>query len=585
MLRFIFSIGALALLLLAPSAQAQAQSADSWTTLVTEPLSPAQRNARIDLTRTKGRSKAVRLAVRQGGIVLERIVVTYSNGQVFYGDLERPIPLRAGQTSDAFDQRIEERFIDTVDLAYRVNGRQAGAPQIEVQALQSPTGRLAERPRTVAPTVAVGQPAAKAAEKGPADGTAGAPYSTDRREPQVAARPAAPAARSRSIAPTRSAAPLPSSQPAAGAARDDKPYATVDIYFGTDRKREQDRQKWDRTLASFGTQSDKRLTLGKAVVTVPKEGRERGQITRPEWDLVVAKFSLRNEDLARDFTIFGVDVLDQRTWLAAVQKQREQSRRFKDQALIFVHGFNVSFDDALFRAAQIAYDLDFDGVPFVFSWPSIAGVSGYVLDRNRARGAQDYLRQFIELVEKESGAKQIHLVAHSMGADPLLGALRDMAIATPPGTRPDRPRFNEVILAAPDVTRDNFEQIAQRIAPLRKGMTLYASSNDRALQASGILTLGESPAGGVPSSGPLIMAGLDTIDVSLANTDFFSLNHSTFADRAQLLTDIRGLLEKGTRPPSARLPAYHAVSIPNGGTYWRFEPDGATTVTGSSPQR
>jgi esterase/lipase superfamily enzyme len=69
-----------------------------------------------------------------------------------------------------------------------------------------------------------------------------------------------------------------------------------------------------------------------------------------------------------------------------------------------VHGFNVSFDDALFRAAQMTFDTGFDGVPFVYSWPSIAGLSGYILDRTRAQSAEDYLRSFIELIEKQSGA-------------------------------------------------------------------------------------------------------------------------------------------------------------------------------------
>lgn len=576
MVRFLLSLAVLAVVLIAPpAARSQSQPNDSWISLGVGTLHPTSRSARIDVSRTKGRSKAVRLAAREGNVIIDRVVITYANGQVHFGDLEKPITLRSGQTSEPFDLRIEERFIDTVDVAYRIEGRQTGAPQIEVQGLQSPAGRLAGRAAKTPPTVALGKPGAKngGSDRGIAGsrgGGDGAPATSERRD--APAGSPAPTARSRSVTPPKAAAPTPSAEPSTATSGDNRPYGTVDIYFGTDRKREQDRQKWERKLATFGTLSDKKLTLGKAVVTVPKEGRERGQITRPEFDILVAKFSLRNEDLARDFTIFGVDVLDQRTWLAAIRKQREQSRRFKDQALIFVHGFNVSFDDALFRAAQISYDLEFDGVPLVFSWPSIAGLTGYVLDRNRARNAQEYLRQFIELVEKESGAQQIHLVAHSMGADPLLGALRDMALATPAGTRPEKPRFNEVILAAPDVTRDNFEQVAERIVGLRKGMTLYASSNDRALQASGILTLGEFPAGGVPSIGPLVMSGLDTIDVSRANTDFFSLNHSTFADRAQLLTDMRGLLERGVRPPNIRLKAYREVILSGGGIYWRFEP-------------
>jgi len=236
--------------------------------------------------------------------------------------------------------------------------------------------------------------------------------------------------------------------------------------------------------------------------------------------------------------------------------------------------FNVSFDDALFRAAQITFDVEFDGVPFVYSWPSIAGLSGYILDRTRAQAADEYLRQFIELIERETGATQIHLIAHSMGSDPLLKVLRSMSTETasaPVGAAARRPRFGEIILAAPDVTRETFVQVAARIRPLAKGMTLYASSNDWALRASRELLRGENPAGWIPAEGPLVVSGIDTIDVSRASTDFFNLNHTTFAERESLLKDLGGLLEKGTRPPSTRLSAYKTIASPNG-SYWRFEP-------------
>ena len=206
------------------------------------------------------------------------------------------------------------------------------------------------------------------------------------------------------------------------------------------------------------------------------------------------------------------------------------------------------------------------------SWPSVAGLSGYILDRTRAQGAEDSLRQFIELIERDTGATQIHLIAHSMGSDPLLRVLRSMSTETAAaGTAARRPRFGEVILAAPDVTRETFSQVAGRIKPLAKGMTLYASSNDWALRVSRELLRGENPAGWVPAEGPLVISGIDTIDVSRASTDFFNLNHTTFAERELVLKDLGGLLESGKRPPSTRLQAYKAVASP-AGSYWRFEP-------------
>jgi esterase/lipase superfamily enzyme len=154
-----------------------------------------------------------------------------------------------------------------------------------------------------------------------------------------------------------------------------------------------------------------------------------------------------------------------------------------------------------------------------------------------------------------------------MGAQALLEVLRDIRNIGGPAVAA-KPMFNEVILAAPDVTRDNFEQIVRQVRGLTGGMTLYASANDRALRLS--QKLSGASAGHVPANGPVVVAGVDSIDVSAASTDFFSLNHSTFADRAQLIEDMRRLLDKSQRPPDQRIEVYKPVTGASG-TYWKYE--------------
>jgi esterase/lipase superfamily enzyme len=67
--------------------------------------------------------------------------------------------------------------------------------------------------------------------------------------------------------------------------------------------------------------------------------------------------------------------------------QLAKAVRYRDQVFIFVHGFNTSFDDALYRTAQLAYDMEFDGVPYLFSWPSMASATEYLYDRDSADGS------------------------------------------------------------------------------------------------------------------------------------------------------------------------------------------------------
>jgi esterase/lipase superfamily enzyme len=79
------------------------------------------------------------------------------------------------------------------------------------------------------------------------------------------------------------------------------------------------------------------------------------------------------------------------------------AERFEKQAFVFVHGFNVGFDAAAYRTAQIVYDLGFDGAPVFYSWPSRGGIKEYEYDQNSARQARAHLRSFLELVRSQSG--------------------------------------------------------------------------------------------------------------------------------------------------------------------------------------
>ena len=204
--------------------------------------------------------------------------------------------------------------------------------------------------------------------------------------------------------------------------------------------------------------------------------------------------------------------------------------------MIFVHGYNTSFDNALYRTAQIAYDMQFDGAPFVYSWPSGGAVTSYTYDRESAEGAEPHLRKFIELVVKETGATSVSIIAHSMGNQALLNVLREMN-SPPPGAL-----ISQLILAAPDVDTDNFANLASKIGGLSLGITLYASSNDRALIASRNFW-GHSRAGDVPAAGPVVLPSIETIDVTAASTDIFALNHSGYAQNNVLLTDMGKLIE------------------------------------------
>jgi esterase/lipase superfamily enzyme len=356
--------------------------------------------------------------------------------------------------------------------------------------------------------------------------------------------------------------------------REPKRYIEMPVFYGTTRQREDDRTKNNQTLATFSGELGQDLILGRAIVTVPTE-REPGTIPRPETNLLIMRIAFRNEEPNRDFTIASVEVMAKDEFAAEMRKQVAVSKRYKDQAFVFVHGYNVSFDDALFRTAQIAHDIGFDGPAVTFSWPSRGGAWDYVHDINTAKGSRDGLRTLLETIAQDTNVTSVNLVAHSMGNDPTIEVLREQAeIIARKGQTIDF-KLNEVVLAAPDVSRSVFERFAARVASVVKGgITLLASKNDLAMSASKRVASGLVRAGDIPKEGIVIVPGIESIDVSEASTAFLSTNHSAFADREHLVTDLRYLFERADRkhPPDVRYKIYRpAGSQPK--QWWQYKKD------------
>ena len=367
--------------------------------------------------------------------------------------------------------------------------------------------------------------------------------------------PAAPAASEKEA--TRSLSGPPPGSPAASQGDWD----VVPVFYGTDRVRKDEPKR-----VIYSSERARRLELGHALVTVPKT-HQVPNIERP-FAIRIPYFQVTLYEGAEDpkshFTIKEMAILTREEFIARARERVNGSRAFKDQAVVFVHGYNNSFDYALYRTAQMAYDLKFDGAAFLYSWPSLGDFSGYGYDRESSLQAEPYLRQYLELVLKETGAKQVSVIAHSMGNLPLLQVLRDLGPNLPSDVR-----LNQIIMAAPDVDRNVFENIASDLQKYGRGLTLYASANDRAMQAARRVAGGIPRAGDVPLDGPIIIEGIDTIDVTQTSLDYLALNHSIYAEKSALLNDIGLLLQTGERPPDKRIPILELIESGRG-KFWRY---------------
>lgn len=492
--------------------------------ILVEPAEDADRLAR-QIAAQGGRLVPLQVRRALGHRVLDEVVFVQRDvrlGTDGEPALCTPYVVVTGETGRIADQAARERHA-------RVASVMIAMPQPGRQALQTP--------------VAVSVSAESTARR-----EAAPPATRGMRTQPPPAPPARP--RIEADAPPATAPP---------ATPDDKPFTAIPVYFGTDRNR----TSTPAGTLTFGTDGADRLSLGQAIVTIPRNHRVDRGVERPSWLDVL---SLRNpfrEDPALHFTLDRLDVFsNEEQFLGAVRARMSEAREFKNQALVFVHGYRNTFDDGLFRAAQIAYDTGFDGATFLYSWPSAGGIRFYVLDENNARDAVPHLEAFLDLVVQRSGAETVHVIAHSMGNLPLLSALKSMASRSGPRTS-----FKTLVMAAPDVSWRQMQETATAVAGVSRASTLYASQNDRALQVSRELRRGQPRAGDVTKDGPIVVEGVDSIDVSATGTELFALNHSGFAEAKELVEDLKLILRSGKRMPDRNDRLLRAGAQPR--LWWR----------------
>ena len=200
------------------------------------------------------------------------------------------------------------------------------------------------------------------------------------------------------------------------------------------------------------------------------------------------------------------------------------------RAMIFIHGYNTAFDDAVYRATQIAHDSNYGGTPVLFSWASGGSSTDYVYDRESASVARDQLEVTLRVLA-QSGARRIDIVAHSMGTWVTMEALRQLAIR---GDRDLGGKLGDVVLASPDIDVDVFKSQMRQYGKPKKPFFLLLSADDRALRLSGILAGNKPRLGDYKSAADLADYGVVVVDLSKAK-GADSFNHTKFADNPEMV--------------------------------------------------
>jgi esterase/lipase superfamily enzyme len=126
---------------------------------------------------------------------------------------------------------------------------------------------------------------------------------------------------------------------------------------------------------------------------------------------LIKRVLLRQDDRVQLQT---VKHLSAESYWEALQKIFEGTNDPKT-AIVLVHGYNVSFESAAIRAAQIGYDLGAQRAMALFSWPSRGTLGGYLADAAAIEASEAAIENFLIDFTERSGAETVHIIAHRMG--------------------------------------------------------------------------------------------------------------------------------------------------------------------------
>lgn len=285
-----------------------------------------------------------------------------------------------------------------------------------------------------------------------------------------------------------------------------------------------------------GRRSDQ-LNLARVTVSVPSI-HKTGAIERPRG---------RTSNPSKFFT--ASDLATYPDEPAFVSQVSADLARHDGRALVFVHGYNNLFDDAVYRTTQIVHDSGYDGVPVLFSWASGGRTVDYVYDRDSTTAARDHLEETLRLLVK-AGAKRVDIIAHSMGNFLTVEALRQLAMT---GDRDLDGRLGDVVLASPDIDVDVFKSQMKRYGKPARPFILLLSRDDRALSVSQLISGDRPRLGGYDNTEEIAALGLVVVDLTDVSAGD-ALNHAKFADNPVMVKLLGESLKRGDLRRQSRNP-------------------------------
>jgi esterase/lipase superfamily enzyme len=255
---------------------------------------------------------------------------------------------------------------------------------------------------------------------------------------------------------------------------------------------------------AFTAERAKHLNYAALTVSIPPK-HVTGEIEWPGTDGV---------DPSRHFVTTDRQFYSSKDFLDEIRARSRQGGPEANSVLVFVHGYNTLYEEAVYWMAQIVHDSGFTGTAVLFAWPSRGKAPLYLADREASTYSRDYFEQALLQMSELPEVGEINILAHSMGNWLAVETLRQAKIA---GRGDFNGKLGEVILASPDLDVTVFRTQLDVIGPLPRPITILVSGDDKALSLSTKLAGGVDRAGLVTAADARVIAAAEKYNLRVVD--------------------------------------------------------------------
>ena len=262
-----------------------------------------------------------------------------------------------------------------------------------------------------------------------------------------------------------------------------------------------------------------------------------------------------------DESVLRQKTLHEKQFSNLIRKRLKQSA--KKDVVLFVHGFNNTFNESLYTLTGIWHFLQRQGVPIAYSWPaSDGGLKGYFTDRESGEFTIFHLKETFRLLSKIPEIENIHIIAHSRGTDVVATTLRELIIESRgKGESPKQVyRISNLILAAPDLDYGVIKQrlMAEQFGSAFGKITIYTSPGDTALGISqwlmNSLRFGKLRVGDIGLNEVAIFRAIGNVSLIKVPKSRGFIGHDYFHSNPAVSSDLINLILHEASPGSEKRP-------------------------------